>query len=132
MRWLSTALLLPLGACSPEAAKPPAERLLYVGEGRDRICVAGQRGGLIIYGDANANCSARGQVERSAGRLVLRPDGDPDCRIEARLDGDRLTLFARGSACAYYCGPGADYGGKALTKNASASPAVDFAGDPLC
>jgi hypothetical protein len=130
MRVLTLVLLLP--ACSPETAEPPAERLFYAGEGRDRFCAEGQRGGFIIYGDADANCSARGRVERSADRFVLIPDGDADCRIEARLSGDRLAFGARSDACAYYCGPGADYAGKALTRQASASPAVDFAGDPLC
>ena len=63
---------------------------------------------------------------------LLIPDGDSDCRIEALAIGDRLTLSARTAACTYYCGPGADYAGKAFSQNASASPAVDFGGDPLC
>ncbi len=130
MRLLALALLL--AACSPQAPEPPAERLLYAGEGRDRLCVAGQRGGFIAYGDGDANCSARGLVERTGDRLLLIPDGDADCRIEAALAGDRLTLGARSDACAYYCGPGADFAGKAFVQSPSASPAVDFAGDPLC
>ena len=130
MRFLLSVLLL--AACAPEAAEPPAERLLYAGEGRDRLCVAGQRGGFITYGDGDANCSARGRIERSGDRLALLPDGDSECRIEAKLDGDRLGLGARSAACAYYCGPGADYTGKGLAVSTSASPAVDFAGDPLC
>lgn len=130
MRILAVALLLT--ACSQQAAEPPAEHLLYAGEGRNRLCVTGQRGGLIIYGKGNANCSARGRVERSGDRLVLLPEGDSDCRIEASLNGDSLRLGARSAACAYYCGPGADFSGKGLMKSASASPAVDFAGDPLC
>lgn len=121
-----------LSACSPEAADPPAERLLYAGQGRDRLCVAAPRGGFVVYGQGNANCSARGRIERSGDRLVLIPDGDPDCRIEARLSGGRLAFGPRADACAYYCGPGADYAGKVLAKSATASPAVDFAGDPLC
>ena len=130
MRILALALLL--AACSPEAAGPSTEHLLYAGEGRDRLCIAGQRGGFIIYGDGNANCSARGRIERSGDRLVLIPDGDPDCRIEAKLREDALALGPRSNACAYYCGPGADFAGRGLARNASASPAVDFAGDPLC
>ena len=130
MRILAFIFLLAAG-CSPDVPAPPAERQLYA-EGRDRLCLAGERGGLIVYGEGDANCSARGRVERSGDRLVLVPDGDPDCRMEAKLEGDRLALGARAKACAYYCGPGADYAGRALTKNASASPAVDFAGDPLC
>ena len=126
------ALVLVLAACSPEAAEAPSESLLYAGEGRDRLCISGQRGGLIVYGDGNANCSARGRVERSADRLVLLPDGDSDCRIEGKLDGDRLALGKRAAACDYYCGPGADYAGKGFSRSTRASPAVDFAGDPLC
>jgi hypothetical protein len=126
------AAVLVLTACSPEAAGPPAERQLYAGEGRDRLCIAGQRGGFVTYGEGDSNCSARGRVERSAGRLALLPDGDPDCRIEARLEADRLMFGGRSGACAYYCGPGADYAGTMLAKNPAASPAVDFAGDPLC
>ena len=130
MRILSIALLV--AACSPEEAEPPAERLLYASEGRDRLCLAGGRGGFIVYGQGDANCSARGRIERAGDRLVMVPDGDPDCRIEARLNGDRIALSARTEACAFYCGPGADYAGRGLAKTTSASPAVDFAGDPLC
>jgi len=129
---LFPVLLLVLAACSPQAAKPPAEQLIYAGGSRDRLCLAGERGGFIVYGEGDANCTARGRVDRTGDRLVLTPDGDPDCRIEAKLDGNRLTLGARAEACDYYCGPGADFVGKWLTRNASASPAVDFAGDPLC
>jgi hypothetical protein len=125
-------LVLLLAACAPEATEPPAERLLYAGQGRDRLCLTGLRGGFITYGDGDANCSARGKVERTADRLALIPDGDSDCRIEAKLDGDSLAFGARATACAYYCGPGADYAGKQLARNDAASPAVDFAGDPLC
>ncbi len=125
-------LLLLLAACSGQAPEPSPERLLYAGEGRDRLCIAGQRGGLIVYGDGNANCSARGRVEQSAVRIVLIPDGDPDCRIAARIEGDRLTFEAGAAACAYYCGPTANLAGKALRSSPDASPAVDFAGDPLC
>ena len=131
MRWIFFALAM-LAACSPEPAKPPTEKLLYAGEGRDRVCVAGERGGIIVYGEKDANCTARGRIERSGDRLILTPDGDPDCRIDGKVDGDRLSLGPRADACAYYCGPGADFAGKVLARNAAASPAVDFAGDPLC
>jgi len=125
-------LILLLAACSPNAAEPKTERLLYAGEGRDRLCTKGDRGGFIVFGGGDSNCSARGRIERAGDRLVLIPNGDPDCRIEATLAGDRLRFGARSPACAYYCGPGADFAGKPLTRNAAASPAVDFAGDPLC
>ena len=126
------ALVLLLAGCSQDPAPKPAEKTLYAGEGRDRLCLAGQRGGFITYGPGDANCSARGRVERSADRLALIPDGDADCRIEAKLDGDRLALGARSQGCAYYCGPGANYEGRGLVKSTAASPAIDFAGDPLC
>jgi hypothetical protein len=126
------AIVVLLASCSPQAPEQPAERLLYASGGKDRLCVVDQRGGLIAYDRGDANCSARGRVERSADRLVLMPDGDSDCRIEATLDGARLTLGPRSDACGYYCGPQADYAGKALSRSDSASPAVDFAGDPLC
>ena len=80
------ALVLLLTACSPEGAEPPTERLAYAGEGRDRLCIAGERFGFILFGDGDA----------------------------------------------YYCGPGADFTGRTLTKSESEMPVVDFAGDPLC
>ncbi len=126
------ALIPLLAACSPEPAEPQTERQLYAGEARDRLCIVGERGGFITYGDGDANCSARGRVEKAGGRLLLIPDGDPDCRIEASLSGDRLTFGALAPACAYYCGPGATFADRSLTKSTSASAAVDFAGDPLC
>ena len=126
------ALLL-LTACSPEAPKPPAERLLYSGEGRDRLCIAGKRGGFIVYGQGGTNCSVRGQIGQAGEhRIVLTPAGDGDCRIDLVRQAGSIRLGKMAGACAYYCGPGADYSGKVLTKSNSASPAVDFAGDPLC
>jgi hypothetical protein len=63
---------------------------------------------------------------------AIRPDGDPDCRIPAREDGEMIRLGNGGAACAYYCGPGVTLDGRVFHKDGSASPAVDFAGDPLC
>jgi hypothetical protein len=132
MRWLPTVLLL-LCACSPDVAEPSAEQLLYSGEGRDRLCIAGPRGGLIVYGKENANCSIRGQVSRAGEHLlVLIPAGDADCRIDLVEQSGGIRVGKKAEACNYYCGPGADYSGKVLTTNKAATPAVDFAGDPLC
>ena len=126
-------IVLLLAACSPQAPEPPAERLLYAGEGRDRLCIDGKRAGFIVYGQGNANCSARGELGQAGERLlVLTPAGDADCRIDLVRQPGSIRLGARSAACAYYCGPGADFAGKVLTKSTSASPAVDFAGDPLC
>ena len=130
MRFLPLILLL--AACSPAAPEPSSERRLYAGEGRDRLCRTGDRVGFIAYGEGDANCSVRGRLDRGENRLTLVPDGDADCRIEVREQGESLRLGDVAPACAYYCGPGASFAGKAFAENDSASLAVDFAGDPLC
>ena len=127
------ALVLLLSACSPEAAEEHVERTLYVGEGRDRLCRAGDRVGFITYGEGDANCSVRGRVDRAGEQLLtVVPDGDQDCRIELYEQGGSLRLGKVAAACTYYCGPGASFEGRVFRKNSSASAAVDFAGDPLC
>lgn len=132
MRFIPPAALL-LVACSPEAPDQPAESALYSGQGRDRLCIAGNRVGFVAYGERAANCSVRGRISRSAeNRLTFIPEGDEDCRIEAREESGRIRLGVRAAPCAYYCGPGADFAGREFHKDASASPAVDVAGDPLC
>ena len=131
MRILPLALLL--AACSPASPEPDAEPLLYAGGGRDRLCLAGARVGFIAYGAGDTNCSVRGRAERAGEQsLTIVPDGDQDCRIDVQEQGGSLRLGRVAAACAYYCGPGASFEGKAFSRNASASPAVDFAGDPLC
>jgi hypothetical protein len=131
MRLLSVFLVMT--GCSPEAAPPAQDRATYAGQGRDRMCLNGERAGFIVYGEGDANCSVRGRAERAGGeRLAIIPDGDEDCRIEAFRQSGRIVLGARDDACAYYCGPRADFAGKAFAKSDSDSPAVDFAGDPLC
>ena len=126
-------LLLLLAACSPDAPEPPTERTLYAGQGRDRLCIAGERIGFITYGQGDANCSVRGRVSRAGEQLLsIIPEGDEDCRIEATQQAGTIRLGRRAAACAYYCGPGADFAGKPFASSPSASPAVDFAGDPLC
>ena len=126
------ALILLLSTCSPAAPEPESGRRLYAGEGRDRLCMTGDRVGFIAYGEGDTNCSVRGRLERAENRLTLVPDGDADCRIEVQEEGETLRLGGVTAACAYYCGPGASFAGKAFTESASASAAVDFAGDPLC
>ncbi len=131
MRWLPLLLLF-LASCSPDGQPEPGKGL-YAGQGRDRMCVDGNRIGFISYGAGDTNCSVRGQISRSGERLLsIRPTGDQDCRIEADEQGGTIRLGKMTEACAYYCGPGADYSGKAFTASAAGSPAVDFAGDPLC
>jgi len=122
-----------LSACSPQAPEEPAKRSLFAGEGRDRLCRAGDRVGFITYGEGDANCSVRGRVDRAGKQiLAIMPDGDGDCRVELREEGRTLRLGKVAAACAYYCGPGASFEGRTFAESASASPAVDFAGDPLC
>ncbi len=127
-------ILLMLAACSPEAPEErPAEIALYAGEGRDRLCIAGERIGFITYGKNDANCSVRGRMDRSGGKkLEIVPDGDEDCTLELEEQGNMLRISRQTESCAYYCGPGAAYGGRSFIRNPSASPAVDFAGDALC
>ena len=121
-----------LAACTQDAPAPPRERALYAGQGRDRLCVAGDRAGFITYGGGDSNCSARGRLERSDTATSFRPDGDEDCTIDVRFAEGRAILGQGHPSCAYYCGPGAAFAGKSFASDASASPAVDFAGDPLC
>jgi hypothetical protein len=130
MRWIP--LVLMLASCSP-GDQPGPEKRLYAGDGRDRLCINGDRVGFIAYGAADTNCSVRGQLSRAGdNRLTIHPAGDSDCRITAEDEGESIRLGKLTEACAYYCGPGADFSGKAFTENPAASPAVDFAGDPLC
>lgn len=95
--------------------------------------MAGDRVGFIAYGENDSNCSVRGRLNRAGEQLLtIIPDGDEDCRIEVREEGGSLRLGKVAPACAYYCGPGASFEGKSFTESTSASPAVDFAGDPMC
>jgi hypothetical protein len=126
-------LVLLLAACSPETPEKAPERALYAGDGRDRLCIAGERVGFITYGAGDANCSVRGRIDRAGEQLLtIVPEGDQDCRIAAREQAGTIRLGKAEAACAYYCGPGAGFAGKAFGRRPSASPAVDFAGDPLC
>ena len=131
MRFL--ALVLLLTACSQQAPQEPAQQVTYAGEGRDRLCMKGDRAGFIAYGQGDSNCSVQGKVKRSGEHLLtLVPIGDEDCRISVEEQGGTLRLGKAGAACSYYCGPDASFAGKSFIKDGSASPAVDFAGDPLC
>jgi hypothetical protein len=129
MRGLAFVLLL--NACSQEPAAPKSEPVVYA-NGRDRLCVDGAKAGFIVYGSADSNCSARGRIERSQAAASFIPAGDLDCKIALNFKDDQVTFSPATPSCAFYCGPGAGFDGKRLPKAASASPAVDFAGDPLC
>lgn len=130
-------LALILTACSQKEPDRDPAIGNWRGEGRDRLCIAGGegqglRGGLVVYGADDANCTAAGPVERTGDGLTLIPAGDPDCRIAIGEGGDGLTLGPRGANCAYYCGPGADYAGRRFVRDTAAAPATDLAGDALC
>ena len=125
-----------LAACSQEAAQPSLATGTFVGEGRDRLCIAGEpgayRAGLIVYGQSDANCSAVGRLEQVGGGWVLVPRGEGDCRIPIQIDGNALRVGQAPAACSYYCGPGVSLGGKTFNLADMGAKAVDFAGDPLC
>ena len=129
---ISILAVLLLAACAPDSPQQPAERQLFAGQGRDRLCQAGDRAGFVAYGQGDSNCSVRGRLQREGKNGAILPDGDEDCRIPVTLEGETAVLGAAPAACSYYCGPGATFAGKTFTSNASASPAIDFAGDPLC
>jgi hypothetical protein len=139
---LPIALLL--ASCSQQPTEPSITTGVFAGEGaRDRLCIAGEpgnyRGGLIIFGKGDVNCSAMGRVEIKAANIALVPRGEGDCRIPLLIDGGVIRIGQVPAACSYYCGPGAKLPGNAFplasqaqTRDGSAAKAVDLAGDPLC
>ena len=94
--------LLPILLLSACAAEPEVERSLYAGEGRDRLCIDGDRAGFIAYGPGDANCSARGALTKSGSVWTLAPKGDADCGIPISRVGGRLSIGPSHPACAYY------------------------------
>ena len=135
MRILTLSLLL-LAACSQEPAQPTLATGTFAGNGRDRLCIAGDAGayraGLIAYGEGNNNCSASGRLERVGESWALVPKGEGDCRIPLALEGNVIRLGQPPAACSYYCGPGAAMAGKSYNRSDMGAKAVDHAGDPLC
>ncbi len=128
---------LALAACSKEPPGPPgAPTGTFVGAGRNALCIAGpagaQRAGFIVYGPDNANCSVSGRIEQAEAGWNLIPAGDAGCRISLNANAGRISLEAAAPACAYYCGPGAAYGGKSFARSQGGARVADFAGDPLC
>lgn len=125
-----------LAACSQPPAAPSLPVGSFAGEGRDRLCIAGEpgnyRAGLISYGSADTNCSARGQIEVGSDGVALVPRGEGPCRIALVVEGDRVSIGKLPAACSYYCGPGADMAGKSFRRTAGGGAAVDLVGDPLC
>jgi hypothetical protein len=141
-RIIPFALLLT--ACSQQPAEQSITTGAFAGnDKRDRICIAGRpgnyRGGVIVFGKGDTNCSASGSIEVKQGDVALIPRGEGDCRIPLTIDGEAIRIGQVPAACSYYCGPGAQLGGKAFplanqaqTRDGSPATIVDFGGDPLC
>jgi len=93
--------------------------------------------GLVVWGGNMHSCSGSGQATRDGATLRLAMAGDSACTIEAKIEGQMITLPASAPAgCGYYCGARAQLGAAAFTRTgataADAMKAVDLAGDPLC
>jgi hypothetical protein len=129
-------LTLLLAACSEQPAGPSLTTGTFAGNGRDRLCIAGEpgnyRGGLIAFGAEDSNCSASGRIEAQSAGFVLVPRGEGDCRIPLVIEGNSVRIGEPPAACSYYCGPGATMAGKSYNKADMGASAVDLAGDPLC
>ena len=129
-------LVMMLAACSQEEAGPSLTSGTFAGEGRDRLCIAGEAGnyraGLIAYAEGDINCSASGRIDTQGGQLALVPRGETACRIPLSIGGNTVRIGEVPASCAYYCGPGASLNGKTFNRADMGATAVDLAGDPLC
>ena len=125
-----------LTACSQQPADPSVTTGTFAGQGRDRLCIAGEpgnyRGGLIAFGEGDVNCSANGRIEIEDGRYALVPRGEGACRIALKIEGNSVRVGELPAACTYYCGPGVSLAGRTYNKADMGARAVDLAGDPLC
>jgi hypothetical protein len=147
MRTLAALLLLLPCACSggnTPGAQASGPAGLYEG-GRadrpDRLCLTGGgadlRFGLIVWGEGDSNCTARGVASLAGGRLTLRTAGDETCTIETITKDGRLFLpQALPDGCAYYCGERARLAGAQFEfrkgGDEAAAKAKDLVGDPVC
>ena len=136
MRTIFPCFIL-LAACSQ--GQEPASSIAtgtFAGEGRDRLCIAGEpgnyRAGLVAYTASDVNCSASGKVETANGKMALVPRGEGDCRIPLIVEGNAVRIGEVPAACSYYCGPGAAMAGKSFNRSETGGAVVDLAGDPLC
>ena len=137
MRFLILAAALTLTACGREEAAVPTLGVgTFAGDGRNVLCVAGaagqQRAGFIVYGEGDANCSARGRIEPKALTWDLVPDGEGECRIPVSVKDDRISLRTGHPSCTYYCGKGATWVGETFQRTQTDRPAADLAGDQVC
>jgi len=136
MRTIIPCFML-LAACSQ--GQEPAPTITtgnFAGEGRNRLCIAGEagnyRGGLIAFGEGDVNCSASGRINAQGSQVALIPRGEGDCRIPLSIEGDRVRVGEVPATCSYYCGPGASMAGKSFNRAGAGESAADLAGDPLC
>lgn len=108
---------------------------------KNQLCIIESGGeaqfGFVVWSEGLKSCLGAGKAMRSGNRITLNMAGDESCTIEARMDGDRLTLpKAIPQGCGYYCAAGASLSGAAFSKAGSsredALKAKDIVGDPLC
>jgi hypothetical protein len=152
MRLAAPLLILLLATCGEEgggnnAAPGPSRSVqtdtltgLYesaAGEAGSRMCVLGDRFGLVVVGVGERSCSGAGTVTRAGDRLRIAMAGAESCTIEARIEGTRLSFAAdQSSGCAYYCAQGARFAGATLVKiggtEEDARRAQDLVGGRLC
>ena len=134
-------ILLLLSACSKSTQQPDQPEAvatgLFAGKGRDRLCIAngtsGSHVGIVTYGDGDNNCTLKGKVTQAEHGMLVEAVGDPACKLLVESDGETLIVrMPDPKACDYYCAPGATMDDRSFKSDPSASPAVDFAGDPLC
>ena len=136
MRYTLPCFML-LAACSQ--AQEPAPSIAtgnFAGEGRDRLCIAGESGnyraGVIVFGEGDVNCSASGRIEAQGGQFAGVPRGEGDCRIPLTFEGGKVRIGEVPTACSYYCGPRASMAGKSFSQVGASEAVADLAGDPLC
>lgn len=153
-------LLLVLGGCraeesaqEPKQAATPAAKAASTstsltglfesaaGETRNQLCMVQGEGsarfGMVVWGGNLHSCSGTGTATRSGDTLTLAMAGDSTCSIEARMEGDTITLPATlPEGCAYYCGARARMTDAIFTRTGAtredALKAKDLVGDPLC
>jgi hypothetical protein len=136
-------------AAAPPRARGPVQTAtltgLYESGGTppSQLCIVEQgraaRFGLVIRRNGRPGCSGAGNAVRTGASLRLTMNGESACTIDARLEGETLTLpSSLPQGCGYYCAPGAAAGAGYLRfektggTSADARRARDIVGDPLC
>src|SRR5688500_7034903 len=143
-RALAFVLLVALSGCGGrDTGDDGASGLAGLYEGgqgprRNQMCLIERDGatrfGLVTWaGEGNTSCTARGRATREGDRLALALQVDDACIVEARIEGNRITLPASlPPGCAYYCGPEARMAGSSFDRTGEdPRRAVDLVGDPL-